>query len=176
MRTVTDAVRSLKKYVADKLGPEWEVRLWDEEGEFAYPFARILPTGGALYSGPVLWQDVVQPVAIHAYASPSQTTAESVLAASEVEDELYSAFFNVRTPARVPLWDYDGVALTEIASVRQPQDHLRVVDFSTEQMTSPEDDRLRWVVATMRLGWGRPAKVTPPEKIVQEVRLEERPG
>jgi hypothetical protein len=176
MYGVADAMRSLKKYVADKLGADWEVRLWDEEGEFDYPFVRILAAGGALYSGPVLWQDVIQPVAIHAYASPSQTTADAVIAAMQVEDALYSAFFNVRRPARVPLYDYDGVPLSDPGVIRQSHDYLHVVDFSTEQMASPEDDRLRWVVATMRLKWGRPAKVKPAEKVVKEVRVEQEPG
>jgi hypothetical protein len=174
MRTTTDAWRSLKRYVAYGLGDAWEVRLWDEVGEFVYPFARIEKTTAPVYVMPAPnWTNVAQTFSIHAYAEPQAGTDEAILAAAHVEDLLYSVFYNVPVPHKVPIFDYKNVALDQAASARFVHDWMHVDTFSTEQLVSPEDERLRWVLASVRLSWSRPARLTPLWNIVQNVRLEQ---
>lgn len=174
MRTTTDAWRSLKRYVATGLGDAWEVRLWDEVGEFSYPFVRIEKTAAPTYVMPAPnWVNVAQTFTIHAYAAPQETAGAGIYAAATVEDALYSVFYNVPVPHKVPIFDYKNIALDQAASSRFPHDWMHVESFSTEQLVSAEDERLRWVVATLRLGWSRPARLTPIWNIVQNVRLEQ---
>lgn len=172
MRTTTDAWRSLKRYLAFALGDEWEVRLWDEPGEFSYPFARVERVGAPTYAMPCPdWTEVAQTFAVHAYVEPSSSANDAILAAASLEDLLYAAFYNTTVPARVPIFDYKHISGDGAAAARFPHDWMRVESFGTQQLTSAEDERLRWVVGTIRLGWTRPAKLAPIWNIVQNVEL-----
>jgi len=92
VRTGEDVIRSLKRYIAHALGEEWEVRLWDEEGTFHRPFARVAKVGAKLMTGPVVHYDNVQPCAIHAYPVEQPSVEEAIINAERVEALLETAF------------------------------------------------------------------------------------
>jgi hypothetical protein len=172
VRGTADVLRSLKRFVAEGLGDEWEVRLWDEAGSYDYPFARVRPSTPVAYSGPRLWQNALQSFAVHAYLLPTDDLDAALAGTMQLQDELYDLFASNRYPLRVPLFDYDGVGLYETTESRHPYDWVRISDLGTEELVSPEDDRLRWVVCTFRGGWGRTAYRAPAYRVVQNVKLD----
>ena len=178
-RTTADALRSLKKYAALVLGGEWEVRLWDEPGNFAFPFARVAKVGPTLMTGPKSHTDLVQPFAIHCYPPAQERLEVAVLKAEVVEELLYTGFREgvaQGAPMRVPLYDYGlvpEIGAGATAGVRHPSDYLRVDDLSINRMHDPTDERLISVVADVRCTWRRSPLVPSTAKIVQEVIIEQ---
>ena len=176
MRTTADALRSLKRYAALVLGDEWEVRLWDEPGKFAFPFARVAKVGPTLMTGPKIHTDVVQPFALHCYPPPDDSLEVAVLQAEQVEEILYIGFregVSGGYPMRVPLFDYGmvpGEGAGAVAVAREPHDYLRVEDFSVNRLADPTDERLISVVCDVRCGWRRSPLATG--NVVQDVTVE----
>ena len=177
-RTTADALRSLKRYAALALGSEWEVRLWDEPGNFAFPFARVAKVGPTLMTGPAIHTDVVQPFAIHCYPPAQERLEVAVLRAEVVEEKLYTGFrigVSEGRPMRVPLYDYTLVPETGAGAVaisRYPHDYLRVDDLSINRLHDPTDERLISVVADVRCSWRRSGRVPTGTKLVQEVLVQ----
>jgi hypothetical protein len=101
VRNERDALRSMHKYVAKALevaDPDagWEVRLWDEEGTFRAPFARVATIGPVIYGGgSSYWTEVTQPMAVHLYPQhddPNETAEGAVLRAAQVRGFMRDAF------------------------------------------------------------------------------------
>lgn len=127
MRNPTDAFRSMKKYLALSLGDDWEVRLVDEEGTFKRPHARVGPGAPSRNRMENAWQRrTFQRFSIVAYPKPKTDPSASRLEAMRVEELLLHAFAGAGAhtrsyrgstgrghPMRIPLWDYDDVALNQ---------------------------------------------------------------
>ena len=179
MRTRTDAIRSLKKYTALALGDEWEVRMTDEEGAFKRPFCRVgaIPTGGSVRMEGARFMRTTQRFALVAYPIEKATPDEARLEAARVEELFMLAFGQgVHTPSyrysthrghpkRIPLSDYDGIALEEPATEgdREPNDFLIVSDDpSIGSLKDEEDDLLYAVTVDLAAWWVRSVAVTAP--------------
>lgn len=183
MRTGWDALRSLRKYVAVCLGAEWEVRLAYEEGSFRRPFARVTAAGAAQLSGAAHTTDTLQPFSIVCHPAEQATIDASVREAERVRDLLIVAFrrgvsftegLPLRTvrgaPGRVPLWDYDAVALDATSTKRAHCDYMRIAAFSAEVLVDADDPMVRAVTADVRLGWRREGPVPGGPKTLRSLR------
>jgi hypothetical protein len=179
-RTASDALRSLKRYVALALGDAWEVRMSREEGAFDRPFARVWQVAGSTYpltAGQWL-ADIVQPFVISAYPEPGMTVDESLLAAQAVEEAFFLAFragVGDGRPMRVPLYNYTGVALDE-PGVWMPKGFMRVNDLSTQPFPDPDDNLLWTVVCDVRLTWRRLAQIVPGGPPLLDIKVRQRGG
>ena len=174
-RSATDALRSLKRYVALALGDDWEVRLSREEGAFERPFARVWQVAGSTYplTGGKWLADVVQPFVISAYPTSGATPDEALLGAQAVEDQLYRAFrvgVGDGHPLRVPLRNYNGVPLDGLG-VWMPIAYMRVNDLSTQPFPDPDDNTLWTVTCDVRLTWRRLAQTIPASAVLDGVRI-----
>lgn len=176
MRNNIDALRSLKKYTALALGSEWEIRLPEEEGAFKRPFCRVgVSTPGADTAIGARMVEKKQTFNLMAYPAEQSTPLQSLLEAERVRD-LISVAFSVGVhapsmapsryrahPRRVPLYDYDGIALDAPATEqnRSPRDFMRVTgDPTATPVPDPEDDLLWVVTAEITLWWTK--STVPP--------------
>jgi hypothetical protein len=154
-------------------GP-WEVALWAEAGTLAYPFCVVTLSAAAGTSGPALYYDVTQPMAIECYPTPPTDAEEAIHRAAVVQDALLEGFRGQGVaegrPVLIPLYDYDGVPLAEgVEESRIESDFMRVLDFSPRVLAHPQDPTLVRVVADLRVGWrkSRPeAGKRPVESVV----------
>lgn len=92
MRTTLDAARSIKRYLALGLGPEWEVRLNAEEGAYQRPFCRIDLVGSTTFqnAGPNgSPSELDLTVALILYPEASESPDESLLKAIECEELIF---------------------------------------------------------------------------------------
>lgn len=173
MRRSVDALRSLKRYVALSLGDEWEVRLAVEQGTFSRPGAQVLTATPQQITGPKYVMDIVQTFSIHAFPNQGNSVQESLLLAAEAEDALIQGFrigVDEGKPARVPLYDYEGVAFNEPSTSRNYPDYARVLDFSVNRIQNPSDELLFTVTSEVRLGWRRNGLVASSGRTAREVR------
>lgn len=162
MRSPWDARRSIQRYTAEVLGPDWKVELAADRGEFAYPFARVVAVGDVTRSGPALYAELTQPMSVQCYPQPQETVAQSERGAADVLDQLERAFsvgVGKARPLRVPLYDFDGVADEATSYARDDRDFLQVVDFSARFLPDPEDARNVAVVADVRVRWRRAGRL-----------------
>lgn len=199
-RTGVDMQRSLKRWVAMHLdahgaafldgtdfdghpasADSWEVRLWDEEGAFRFPFARVARVGPEVDSAqhPIHMQ-LTQPVTIQLYPFPSTTREEAEIRASSCST-LIADGLKWGSPAAqsrelaVPLFDYGGKALHEPAGGRHPSDYFRVIDLQTDRLPDPEDERAVAGIVSFRAQWRRvPSDV--PGHLVESVRITTHPS
>lgn len=174
-RTNTDALRSVKRYVAAALGSEWEVRLSREEGAFDRPFARVWQVAGTTYplTGGRWLADVVQPFVISAYPVMGATPDDALISAQAVEELLYVAFRSGVAdgrPLRVPLYSYTDVALNG-AGNPLPLAFMRVNDLSTQPFPDPDENRLWTVVCDVRLTWRRLSDARPGTQPLTDVTV-----
>lgn len=177
MRTSTDALRSLKKYVALSLGSEWEVRLTDEEGVFKRPFCRVgaIPTGARTRMEGSRHMRTSQRFSLVAYPKETTTADEARMEAARVEELFILAFARgTHTPSfapsrgrahpmRVPLYDYDDIALNEPATEddRGPSDFLIVSDDPSIGSLKDDEDDLLWAVTVdIAMWWSRSVAVS----------------
>jgi hypothetical protein len=93
-------------------------------------------------------------------------------------DEVNSVSYSRGHPLRVPLWDYDGVAVDDPVdeNSRNPHDFMRITnDPSVDVVADPNDD-LRYVVAaTVTMSWATSAAVLSEAMTVQHVTPRRRP-
>lgn len=170
-RTPTDALRSLKRYVAVALGNAWEVRMAREEGAFERPFARVTPASAAIYPslGVRFVADITQPFVVLAYPLAGDTPDEALLLAQEAENALFRAFLagvEYGHPLRVPFFHYTGKDLGE-GGLWAPRDYMRASNVSTNLIADNENSRLYAVSCDVRLAWRRVTErhaptLTPP--------------
>lgn len=161
-RSPWDVERSLKRYVALAL-PEYEVRLAEELGTFDRPFASVdeETTTTTLNVRPKSWADMDVPYVVRLFPVPYADPAQSKHGAHIDRDALWTAFeVGVADgyPRRVPLFDYDGLAMDEEGTVHTPRgSYARVLAHTARLLADPEDDAgLLWeVVVSVRLGWRR---------------------
>lgn len=141
--------------------PQWEVRLWYDIGEIPEdrPYARVHMVGSGSTSGPALFYEVAQPMAIECYPVPGETVKESTLRAVAVEDALLEGFRGAGVqdgrPRRIPMWDFDGVSAEETSTERGTSDFMRLLDFSSRQLPDAADPRRVAVMCDARVSWRR---------------------
>lgn len=188
MRTPTDALRSVARYVAVAVGDDWEVRPSQERGVFNRPYARIAQVP-SLQMVTQRWDvsKLLTTFNILLYPALGADADASHLEAMRVADVMWTAFAGpgvgspvVRTPVdshrgrpyRVPLYDYDGIALGEPADEtrRDPRDFLHV-EAAPEIQTfiDPQEERAYTLAANIRMSWLRSAAVPSGAPTVQTV-------
>lgn len=167
MRSPVDALRSVKRYVALAVGPDWEVRLSSEKGVFARPYARVAQIPSFQFVPlrlPVV--RILSSYQIVLYPTPGLSADESQLSALSAMDLLWNAFsgpgVGMGRTERVPLYNYDGVALTAGAD----ESHRAAHDFmlvesppSVTPYVDPANELLWSVAANIRMSWLRSAAV-----------------
>lgn len=79
----------------------------------------------------------------------------------------------VGAPRRVPLWDYDDVALDAVASERGVSDFMRVSDVSIGRSVDSDTDLEFVVSADLRLTWRRGGMADDPGALVASVHIEQ---
>lgn len=197
-RTPDDAIRSVKKHVAEVLdeigGPflagfddngdaqaaeSWEVRLWDEQFTFRFPFARVAATGPVLPTpAHPLYTDLSLPMTVHLYPWPAQDSERAILGADRLVSVIQRAlsFGGARGgPLRIPLWDFGAApGLYDDTEARHPSDFVRVESLSVERLLDPEDARHAWVVVNFRAQW-RQVSSRLPGHLVESVRVSAHP-
>lgn len=177
MRTENDAIRSVKRYLAEALGDEWEIRLWTDEGSFRPPLARVSESSPSVYTSHRVATDVVMALQVHCYAVPAPSTSAAMLAARDVKQLLVRAFelgVGLAWPRRIPLYDYDGVPETAGSNARNTYDFLRVRDLSINTVQDGNDPNVVVVVADLRIAWSQQTTIDPGYQTVESLRVEER--
>jgi hypothetical protein len=177
MRTENDAIRSVKRYLAQALGQQWEVRLWTDEGSFSPPIARVAKTTAATYTSRRVFTDVVMGMQIHCYLVPAKSTSAALLAAGDAQQLLVTAIetgLGLAWPRRIPLYDYDGVPEDQGSDARSTFDFLRVLDFSVNSVQDNDDPNVVIVVADLRVAWSQQTTIDPVVRTVESLRVEER--
>lgn len=197
-RTTEDALRSVKKYVAevlDELGAPfltglddngneetstaWEVRLWDEGGTFHYPFARVSAVGPDTVVGPALYADVTQAMTVHLYPYRAPDSEQAILLALRLRHLIGDALKFGAARGRellIPLFDYAGKPdLAQGSEARLPYDWLRVEGLTTEHMVDPEDDTHAMAIANFRATWRRVPRFVPGY-LIESVRMAAHPS
>ena len=174
-RSQSDALRSLKRYVAQALGDDWEVRLSREEGAFERPFVRVWQVAGTTYplTGGRWLADIAQPFVISAYPLAGDTPDDALMNAQAVEDQLFRMFrvgVGGGRALRVPLCSYNGVAMDE-PGIWTPA-FMRVNDLSTQPFPDPDDNTLWTVVCDVRLTWRRLAETIPESAVLTSVTVQ----
>lgn len=163
MRSQTDALRSLKRYVSQMLPPEWEVSLTPRtEGHGLRPLAVVKATAPATFPrSHYHTASVVRPFAVYAYPVAGTTDDAALLAATEAEELLFRGFrvgVEDGHQMRVPLWDWDGVPLDQTSVDRLDCDYMNIDDLTTQHLAEPENNRLWVAVAELRMSWRRVAE------------------
>jgi hypothetical protein len=163
MRTPNDALRSVAEYLALSVLPQdedWEVRLAIEEGTFVRPFCRVGWAGAAAHTIRRPHTDVLRPLALHLFPKITGTPENMTLEGGRIEHLLHVGFgvgVGAGRPARLPLWNFDGVPLDRIDTdpqpVRGPNDYMRLRAFTVGRNVDPDDERAVVVTADLRLHW-----------------------
>jgi hypothetical protein len=170
MRTPLDSLRSVNRYIALALGPQWEVRLSSEKGTFNRPYARVIqvPSIELVIESWIAsrMQAVYQ---IVCFPEVGQNADESQANMLEAVDLLWQAFGGQGVEggriARVPLYDYYGIPLTgpeafAVADDRKTYDFLKVEGAPSFVPTQDPDDELLWSVGcNITMSWLRSAVV-----------------
>lgn len=173
MRTSLDAIRSLARYMAEAFGDDYEVSALPEQGTFGRPGVWVTEAGEQQSSGSRHTVDLIQPYAIYVYP-PEKDTVEGSWAAAEAARDILWTAFNVGIgeghARRVPLYDYDGVDVSEGTLQRRYPDYLRVLDYSAKSTTAPKDERKFTVTAQVRLGWRRAAEMPSGTRLARDLK------
>lgn len=169
MRSVRDALLSVKCYTADVLGAqgaEWDVRLAQDRGEVTLdmPLAIVEGLADTAFAGASLYAELTKPMQVSCYPVPPDTAEAAILQAADVEELLQQGFRMVGVglghPLRVPLYDWDGVDPTaEVSDQRYDSDYLRLDNFTTTQVSNPQDQKLVRVVASFSARWRRTGRL-----------------
>lgn len=169
MRKVKDALLSMKIYVAEVLGPEWDVRLAQDRGEVVVgiPLAIVETVADTAFTGSSLYADVSKPMQVSCYPVPPDTAEAAILQAADVEELLHVGFRMVGVgqgrPLRVPLYNWDGidptVAVASDPDDRYRSDYLRIDGFSTAQIANAQDQKLIRVIASLTARWRRTGRL-----------------
>lgn len=177
MRQVQDVLMSVKRYMALALGPEWEVRLWSDEGSFKPPLARVAESAPTQYDSRRVATDLTQALQVHCYQHPAETATLALRDARAVEEKLTVAVevgVDLAWPRRIPLYDYEGKGPGEPSNDRNTYDFVRVVDFSVNHVQDGDDPTIVVVVADIRVRWSRATTVDMGLVTVNSLRVEER--
>jgi hypothetical protein len=176
MRTPMDALRSLALYLSDSVlpaGEDWEVRFAVDEQTFKRPFCRVGYAAQGARTVRRTYTEHARPFSLHLFPVLGATPEESTIEASRVESLLDHGFtvgVGLGHPARVPLWNFDGLGLEVAEGVRGPNDYMRVVDLSIGQAVDPDDERSITVTASLRLSWRSAGDLIPSTTVLTDVR------
>lgn len=168
-------MRSLKRYVAEALGNDFEVRLNREEGAFKRPFARVVAAGSpTMMADSQFLGTLTQPYAIYAYPAVGQAPDAAEQGAQDVEELLLDAFMvgvGDGRPLRMPLYNYLGVALNQ-PGAWLPPDYVRVTNFATQSVADVDDNKLWTVIGSLRVNWRRTLMPTSTGPTLTSVDVE----
>lgn len=160
--------------MAEVFGDEWEVGFFGQEGTFSRPGIAVRTTGPLLSAGSRHTLDQTQPAAVYVYPPEDASVEATFDGVMEAEERLWQAF-NVGIaegrPFRVPLYDFDGVAIDEASSLRRYPDYLRILDLSIDRRQSPEDQKKWTVTAELRLGWRRSGELAEGSRLAQKLKV-----
>ncbi|MET0604406.1 MAG: hypothetical protein ABW167_20640 [Baekduia sp.] len=188
MRKSIDVLRSVKKYIAEDVLPDYEVRLSSEEGAWERPFCRVAwSTSGNQRAIGKLQLELRRTLSIVVWPVESATADEGKLVAEAVVEALTLAFSmglhtdsyrsasNRAHPRRIPVWDYDGVPLTAAVAenARATTDFATVIDDpEIGDIDDPNTPKSRVVTGDIRLRWTRSVAVAAEGEVVVGVPLE----
>lgn len=191
MRTPTDALRSIARYSAIALGGDWEVRLSSELGTFNRPYARVTQVPSIQMLTP-RWNltKYIASYSIVAYPSQMADADASHIEALRVADLFWVALAGpgvgtpvIRAPAdgsrgrpsRIPLYDYDGIALDGPQAFadetkRDSRDFLHMEGPPEVVVANdPDDETMYSVAANIRMSWLRSAAVPSTAPTLQSI-------
>jgi len=190
VRTANDVLRSLSRYVALAVGPEWEVRYAVEEGAFERPFVRVTPSTPTSWTARGMHYTVGRRTfTVICFPLVMASEEEARIEADRVEELLFQGFSRgVHTPSfsnhsgrahplRVPLYDFSGIAADRtiedaVAADGLPRraanDFVRVVETpSFGAIPDLNEDRAYMVTGDLRLEWDRSVAYGPPGPIAE---------
>jgi hypothetical protein len=174
MRTVRDALRSISRYMSEAFGDDWEVGFFAQEGAFSRPGIAVRTAGPLLSGGSRHTADLTQPIAVYVYPAEGESveaTFDNVMAAEERLWQAIQVGIGAGRPYRIPLYDFEGVAIDEGSLLRRYPDYLRVLDLSINRAQSPEDEKKWTVTGEMRVGWRRSAELPTGSRLAQKLRI-----
>lgn len=167
MRTSEDVLRSAKKYLAELVIPDFEVRLSSEEGAWERPFARVAFTTPMwpMARGSVT-VDIRRTLQVVAWPKVSDTPDEARLAAERLNEQFFLAFAkglltdayhqNRAHPLRLPIWDYSEVTVAADDDDREATDFARIIEQpDIGDIDDPDTENSRLVIVNLRLEWSR---------------------
>lgn len=182
-RTTEDARRSLSHYLS--LGfPDYEHYLGRYDLTIGRPAIVIRRIGATLKSGPWHTLDIVQPFSIHMFPLGVEDAEQSESHATQEEQKLRDIFERgvhlgpdswIGHNDRIPLWDWDSVALDqELPADHEPEGMMRVLDSNTQPFQD-EDEPMFWrITATLRVSWRRHGRKADPEAMIPLVTMPPR--
>lgn len=175
-----DIARSVRRYVAEMLGPPWAIDLERKEvrddarpaGLVEVAQSRVRRARVSIPQGNV---EMFAPVSVTLYpslADPREagrtarvlTHALLQLIVVGADGPTFEDGRPASGPERLPLYDYADVPLTGTAAQRQgpahPHDLLWAEDYGVRPIQDPQDPQ-RWTVALdMRVSWEQPGRVS----------------
>lgn len=196
MWTPDDAVRSVRRYLGMTLdSPPWRLRV--ERREVRDDERPV----GVVLDGPISTQrartainqgnvEEILPITISLYPAIATSTDDGIrqgrLEASELKtqiNQLFNTGLIVKVgerhfagPFRIPLWDYEGVAVSgkDKAGPTDPHDVLWVVEnsLSVEAIQDPEDQSRWGVIANFRVTLERPGRIPSEDEMSAPVGVE----
>lgn len=165
-------MRSIKRYLAIVLPPEWELRMWTDEGSYQAPLAKIAESGPTLFTSHRVYTDIVQPVQVHFFLPIADTVSDAMAGARALREQILVAIeigVDQGRPRRIPLYDYDGLDESEASNARNYYDYLKVRDLSVNTVPDSNVPTGVVVVADLRIEWSQYTTVTPDGVTVESV-------
>lgn len=186
MYTDTDIARSIRRYLSLMWDEDsgWEIRIARKVvADDQRPIAVVLLGDRSPTSARVsrVQGNVVEalPVTIYGYPAVGENEEAATVAAGEIKDLLLRVFEHGLSPDpededqepdwlakagpfRVPLWDYDGIALDK-PGPDKPHDVIwvDVNSLTGQNLEDPQDGKRRTVVVEFRASIERPGRVIP---------------
>lgn len=180
-----DIARSVRRYVAEMLGPPWALGLERKEvKDEARPAGSVeLGAVSVRRSRSTIPQGEVSrfmPVTVTLYpglAAPREAgrTARMLahglerLISSGAEGPIFASGRPASGPERIPLYDYSPVPLEGSTAEREgpalPHDVLWAEDYSTRAVQDSQDPRRWTVVLELRVSWEAPGRIGPDAPI-----------
>jgi hypothetical protein len=159
MRTSTDVLRSMKRYVSlafDAAGMPWEVRL---ESQITHaPLAIVTQTTPITQSNMRFVVQQSMGMRVACYPGPAVDEEAAVLMGGAIDDVLFGALRRGVVggrPLRVPLYDYDGIGKDSPSTVRESHDFIRLTGVNVQPIFEPEDRTRVTVLCAFTATWFR---------------------
>lgn len=176
-------MRSFKKYVAERVLTEYEVRLSSEEGAWERPFCRVAwTTPVALIAHGARVLECRRTMQVVCWPVQSETPDEARLVGEGLTEELTRAFAiglhptsysgSRAHPFRVPIYDYQGKGALDVTleTDRAANDFAWLPEQpNVGDIDDPNTDLSRLVIADFRVKWMRSTAV--PESLVPVVTV-----
>lgn len=173
-----DITRSVRRYVAELLGPPWELDLERRDPTDDTRPAGLVELGqarvrSARVSIPQGWVTMFMPVTVTLYpslAAPREAGRTARHLAYGLQQLVQTGLAGITFadgrrasgPERIPLYDYSEVELTGTDEERTgpvtPHDVLWAEDYGTRAIQDPMDPQRWTVVLELRVSWEQPGR------------------